>query len=114
MAALTVPRRINARLLAEAESSAAIFHRSGTEQLEHWAALGAAVESVMGLPTVARIKTLGRAANIDSLVAAAGTPAGNRKLARFLEKQAYPQYGITKRGIGVVAIRAKGGQGLAR
>ena len=90
--ATTAPRRIDMKLLARAEASGALFHRSGTEQLEHWAALGAAIETVLGLPAVARLKTLGRAHDIDSLIARVGTPAGNRKLASFLRTQAYPQY----------------------
>jgi ParD-like antitoxin of type II bacterial toxin-antitoxin system len=92
--ATTAPRRIDRRLLALAESSGVLFHRSGTEQLEHWATLGAAVETVLGLPTVAKFKMLGRTPNIDSLIARVGTPAANRKLAQFLEKQVFPQYGV--------------------
>jgi hypothetical protein len=96
--AATAPRRIDRRLLALAESSGVLFHRSGTEQLEHWATLGAAVETVLGLPTVAKFKTLGQAPNIDSLIAQAGTPGANRKLAQFLEKQVFPQYGVAPGG----------------
>ena len=90
--ATTAPRRINRQLLAQAESAGALFHRSGTEQLEHWATLGAAVEAVMSLSAVAKLKTLGRAPGIDALIARAGTPAANKKLAQLLAKQAYPQY----------------------
>ena len=102
-----------------AESSAALFHRSGTEQLEHWAALGAAVESVLGLSAVARFKTLGRSPDIDTLIARAGTPAANRKLAQYLGKQVFPQYAVGPEGNNVIATveqgsgkrpgRAKGG-----
>jgi hypothetical protein len=106
--ATTAPRRIDKHLLALAESSGALFHRSGTEQLEHWATLGAAVETVLGLPTVAKFKTLVRAPNIDALIAQAGTPAANRRLARFLEKQAFPQYGADPENPGRMIMHAKG------
>lgn len=79
--------------MERAEASGALFHRSGTEQLEHWAALGAAVETVLGLPAVARLKALGKAPDIDSLLARVGTPAGNKKLAKHLRALAFPQYG---------------------
>jgi hypothetical protein len=92
--ASTAPRRIDSRLLALAESSGAIYHRSGTEQLEHWATLGAAVESVMSLPTVAKLKTLGQGPDLDALIAHAGTPAANEELAKYLEGQPFPQYGV--------------------
>jgi hypothetical protein len=112
--ATTAPRRIDRHLLALAESSGALFHRSGTEQLEHWATLGAAVETVLGLPTVAKFKTLGRAPNIDALIAQAGTPAANRRLARFLEKQAFPQYGADPGNPGRMIIYAKGSRGSSK
>ena len=96
--AKTSSRRLDSRLLAVAESSGALFHRSGTEQLEHWATLGAAVESALGLPSVAKLKSLGRTPDIDALIAKAGTPAGNKKLARFLAAQPFPQYGATDTG----------------
>jgi len=70
--------------------------------------LGAAVESVLGLPTVARFKTLGHLPDIDALIARAGTPAANRKLARLLEKQAFPRYGIGPAGTGAIVAHAKG------
>jgi hypothetical protein len=112
--ATTAPRRIDRHLLALAESSGALFHRSGTEQLEHWATLGAAVETVLGLPTVAKFKTLGRAPDIDALIAQAGTPAANRRLSRFLEKQAFPQYGADPENLGRVIRYAKSSQGASK
>jgi hypothetical protein len=104
----TAPRRINKVLLSRAEASAALFHRSGTEQLEHWATLGAAIETVLGLKAVARLKTLGLSSEIDSLIANAGTPAANKKLARFLETQAYPQFGASPKDPGKIEIYARG------
>jgi hypothetical protein len=105
--ATTAPRRINSHLLALAESAGTLYHRSGTEQLEHWATLGAAVESVMSLPTVAKLKTRGRAANIDALIAKAGTPGGNQKLSQLLEKQTFPQYGTIPGKPGVIVEYSK-------
>jgi hypothetical protein len=112
--ATTAPRRIDRHLLALAESSGALFHRSGTEQLEHWATLGAAVETVLGLPTVAKFKALGRAPNIDALIAQAGTPAANRRLSQFLEKQAFPQYGTDPENLDKVILYAKGSRGSSK
>ena len=112
--ATTAPRRIDRHLLALAESSGALFHRSGTEQLEHWATLGAAVETVLGLPTVAKLKTLGRAPNIDALIAQAGTPTANRRLSRFLEKQAFPQYGADPENLDRVIRYAKSSPGASK
>jgi hypothetical protein len=110
----TAPRRIDRHLLARAESSGALFHRSGTEQLEHWATLGAAVETVLGLPAVAKFKTLGQSPDIDALIAQAGTPAANRRLSRFLEKQAFPQYGADPENPGRVARYAKSSRGASK
>jgi len=112
--ATTASRRIDTRLLALAESSAALFHRSGTEQLEHWATLGAAVEAVINLSTVAKLKTLGRAPSIDALIAKAGTPAANKKLAQFLKKQAFPQYGVKPGTAADIITYSKASPGAAR
>jgi len=79
-----------------AETSGSLFHRSGTEQLEHWAMLGAALEQVMGLNSVARLKTISQSEDLDRMLAAAGTPGGNRKLAAILEDE--KEYGYRAPG----------------
>jgi hypothetical protein len=104
----TSPRRIDSRLLALAESSGALYHRSGTEQLEHWATLGAAVESAMSLSTVAKLKTLGQGPDLDAMIAYAGTPAANRELAQYLEELPYPQYGVDPEDETKIIVYQKG------
>ena len=98
MATATAPRRIDTALLARAESIGLLFHRSGTEQLEHWASLGAAVETVLGFPSVAKLKWLGQAPQLDALIGQAGTPAGNAKLAGYLKSQAGQLPGLDRKG----------------
>jgi hypothetical protein len=106
----TAPRRIDTTLLARAESSGAIFHRSGTEQLEHWAILGAAVETVLGLSSVAKMKTIGQTYDLDEMLSKTGLAAANKDLARSLEKQPFPQYSVDPKSPKGVVMHLKGGR----
>ena len=108
MASATAPRRINAALLARAENAGTLFHRSGTQQLEHWALLGAAVETVLGFPSVAKLKALSQGPQLDALIRVAGTRAGNAKLARFLKSRSGRPVGLGPTGQLVRARAATG------
>lgn len=50
-----MPIKLSGELVEEARSSAKLFHRSLTGQIEHWAALGRAIESQMPGETLARL-----------------------------------------------------------
>jgi hypothetical protein len=111
MSATTAPRRISTALLAMAESSGRVFHRSGTEQLEHWAALGAAVEAALGIRSVAKLKTVAAARNLDDLLKEAGTPAANARLREYLARQPYPQFAFNTQTLNEDVIPAPTGTG---
>jgi len=71
-----------------------VQERSLTEQVEHWARLGEAVEAVVTHPTVELLKTLSHDERLPERLAAADTPAGRRRVARLVRLRGGPKYGI--------------------
>lgn len=50
-----MPVKLSGELVEEARSSATLFHRSLTGQIEHWAAIGRAVEAQLPGDTLTRL-----------------------------------------------------------
>lgn len=51
----SMPVKLSGELVEEARSSATLFHRSLTGQIEHWAAIGRAVEAQLPGDALARL-----------------------------------------------------------
>jgi len=89
----SMPLRIDVALVNKARTSGQLFHRSISQQVEHWANMGRVVEAVLGLSSVAKIKTLGKAPNIDRLLAGAHSQAGKKRTLALIAKKTGPRYG---------------------
>ena len=50
-----MPIKLSGELVEDARSSAKLFHRSLTGQIEHWATLGRAIESQLSADTLAQL-----------------------------------------------------------
>jgi hypothetical protein len=74
-----IPVRLSADLAQRARSAAETADRSVTDQVEHWARLGQAVEDVVLAKTVARLKAHSHDVDLDARIAFAATPAGRTK-----------------------------------
>ena len=92
-----MPLRIDGNLIKEARASGEIFHRSIAQQLEHWATLGKALEAVLTLSSVEKLKKAKEPINVDDLLANANSPAGKKRTLALLAKKKGPLYG-TKPG----------------
>jgi ParD-like antitoxin of type II bacterial toxin-antitoxin system len=89
----SMPLRIDGALINEARTSGQIFHRSIAQQLEHWATLGRALEAVLTVPGLAKLKMAKKPADLDLLLARASSPAGQKRILALLAKKKGPLYG---------------------
>ena len=90
----SMPLRIDGELIKEARASGTVFHRSIAQQLEHWANLGKVLEGALTVRSVAHVKSLKKPADLDRLLAKAGSSAGKKRTLALLAKKKGPLYGI--------------------
>ena len=89
----SMPLRIDGTLIKDARASGEIFHRSIAQQLEHWATLGKALEAVLTLSSVEKLKRAKDSVNVDDLLAKANSSAGKKRALALLAKKKGPLYG---------------------
>ncbi|MEO6995663.1 MAG: hypothetical protein ABI273_18805 [Lacunisphaera sp.] len=75
----TIPLRIDSALVHRARSAGALFDRSPTAQIEHWAKLGRVLDSVLSGKSVGKVKELARVSALDEVVTLSQTDAGQKK-----------------------------------
>ena len=80
-----MPIKLSGELVEEARSSAKLFHRSLTGQIEHWAAIGRAIESQLPGDAIARLlDRMGGTMKIGRAADAAGRQQIANALLEFL------------------------------
>lgn len=80
-----MPVKLSGELVEEARSSARLFHRSLTGQIEHWAAIGRAVEAQLPGDTLTRLmERVGGTMKIGQVADAAQRQQVMTVLAEFL------------------------------
>ena len=89
----SMPLRIDGALIKEARASGEIFHRSIAQQLEHWATLGRALEAVLTLSSVEKLKKAKDSVSVDDLLAKANSSVGKKRTLALLAKKKGPLYG---------------------
>ena len=90
---MAMPVKISDALMMDARANAELADRSIAGQIEHWARLGKAVESMMRVPAVTALKE--RAAmTLNESVAQIGTLAGQRRLNKVLRSKPFPHYEV--------------------
>ena len=109
----SMPLRIDGALVNEARTSGEVFHRSIAQQVEHWATLGKALEAVLTVPGIAKLKSAKKPANLDRLLARASSPAGRKKTLALLAKKKGPLYGSKTNQPDVLLQYAKDGTKVA-
>src|SRR5664279_4053124 len=82
-----IPVRLSEALASSARAAAAVTERSLTEQVEHWARLGAAVEAVVSHRTVTVLKTRSHDPELGERLAFAKTPAGRAHAAQLIAER---------------------------
>lgn len=93
-----VPVRLSAALTMRARAAAQVLDRSLTEQVEHWARLGQAIESAMTSSTVQKVKARSYDPDLATRLAVADTAAGTAKAAALIRQRNPLRHGITPGG----------------
>ena len=100
-----IPVRLSEALTVQARTAAETQDRSLTEQVEHWARLGQAVEYVVMSRTVERLKARSHDPALAKRLAAAGSVEGQAKAAEFIRQRNAVLYGI---GSGGKLVKVRG------
>jgi hypothetical protein len=79
-----IPVRLSEQLAMRARAAAVVEDRSLTEQVEHWARLGQAVEDAVLAATVKRLKARSHDRELAGRLAFASSPAGQAAAAKVI------------------------------
>jgi ParD-like antitoxin of type II bacterial toxin-antitoxin system len=93
-----IPVRLSEALASSARAAAAVTERSLTEQVEHWARLGAAVEAVVSHRTVTVLKTRSHDPELGARLAFAKTPGGRAHAAQLIAERDPVRHGSAAEG----------------
>jgi hypothetical protein len=99
-----VPVRLSADLAARARTAATTQERSLTEQVEHWARLGQAVEDAVLAATVQRLKARSHDPELSKRLAHSMTAEGRAKAAELIRSRNDVRYGLGPKGA-IEAVR---------
>jgi hypothetical protein len=102
------PVKLSDQLILDARLTGEIAERSIASQIELWARLGRAVESLLRTDTVLELKRRGDTVPLSECIAAVGTQAGRARLAKVLAARAYPHFEPARRRGFLVRIEADG------
>ena len=93
-----IPVRLSGALAARAREVAVTQERSLTEQVEHWARLGQAVEEAIMAATVQRLKARSHDPELANRLSFATTADGRAKAAQLIEQRNPIRHGIEADG----------------
>ncbi|HTR54428.1 MAG TPA: hypothetical protein VMJ10_27235 [Kofleriaceae bacterium] len=100
-----IPVRLSADLAARARAASETQERSLTEQVEHWARLGQAVEDAILVATVQRLKARSHDPELSTRIARSMTSEGQARAAELIRSRNPVRYGVRASG-GIRAVRA--------
>lgn len=89
---MSTPLRLSNQLLTEARDAGDRFHRSITQQIEHWAQLGRSIEATLSYSSAGRLKDLSRVPDLGKVLARPETRAGKRKALSLIHARKKPTY----------------------
>jgi hypothetical protein len=86
------PVKLSESLVLDARVTGEVAERSIAGQIEFWAGLGRAVESVLRADTALALKKRGEAVPLSACLKSVHTRAGQRRLATVLAARPYPHF----------------------
>ena len=111
---MAMPVKISDALMMDARANAKLSDRSIAGQIEHWARLGKAVESILRVPAVTALKER-IAVTLNESVAQIGTTAGQCRLNEVLQRKPFPHYeAVQDRPEYLIRIEADGTRKVGR
>jgi len=93
-----IPVRLSADLTVRARAAAGVLDRSLTEQVEHWARLGQAVEGAVLSATVERLKARSFDLDLNDRLALASTTEGRSRAAKVIRDRNPVRHGAGPNG----------------
>jgi hypothetical protein len=89
---MSQPVKLSNSLVLDARMTAKIEQRSIAGQIEFWAGLGRAVESLLRGREVLALKKMGAARPLSECLSMPESPEGRRRIADHFESLPYPHY----------------------
>lgn len=86
------PVKLDDSLVLDARLAGAASERSIAGQIEFWARIGRAIESLMRLDTVLRLKQRGDERPLSECLGEVDTAAGQERTRAYLATQPYPHF----------------------
>jgi hypothetical protein len=109
------PVKLSDSLVLDARMVGGASERSIAGQIEFWARLGRAVESVLRADEALRLKQRGDSAPLSELMGTVDAPAGHARLKTVLDARPYPHFEVADGRPGyVVRIDAGGTRTVGR
>lgn len=105
----TTPLRLDAQLVHDARSAAALMERSPTAQVEFWAKLGRVAESVFSHDRIRTLKEMGQVRDLDSLIGSIDTAVGRSRALAEIRRHGTPTYGTDPDHPGLIVERQPDG-----
>ena len=99
---MSQPVKLSNSLILDARMTGEIVRRSIAGQIEFWAGLGKAVESLMRLPDILALKKAGATRPLSACIAEAGTPAGDQRVRDYLATRPFPHYEVDPKKPGLL------------
>jgi hypothetical protein len=96
------PVKLSDNLILDARLTSEATERSIAGQIEFWAGLGRAVESLLHLDQVLALRRSGRLRPLSRLVAEVDAPAGRNRLSAYLASRPFPHYEAAPQGRGLL------------
>ena len=90
--AMGQPIKLSENLVLDARVVGETSERSIASQIEFWARLGRAVESVLRTETVLRLKKRGEAVPLSAALSSVDTPSGRERVRAQLASRQYPHF----------------------
>jgi len=89
---MSTPLRLSNELLVEAREAGARFHRSITQQVEHWAQIGRVIEATLTYSSAGKLKDLSRQPDLNAVLTKAESREGKRKVLAAIKARKQPTY----------------------
>lgn len=86
------PVKLSDSLVLDARLTGEVAERSIAGQIEFWAQLGRAVESLLRVENVLALKKRGQAVPLSECLKTVNTPAGKARLERVLSARPFPHF----------------------
>jgi hypothetical protein len=106
---MSQPVKLSDSLVLDARLTSRAAERSIAGQIEFWAGLGRAVESLLHIPEVLALRKAGAARPLSAILAEPGTPAGTKRVVDYLKTRPFPHFEAAPgKGGGLIRIDENG------